>query len=92
VAGNHCHSRRRFLEQAAVAVSATPFVASAYGQPSTLPRRREVATLDAGLDRITRRLKARCITVTVCHCVEIGLPAGVRTWIGRPLRRKERGK
>jgi hypothetical protein len=46
--------------------------------------------MDAGFGFRTRGGQTRGITVTGDHGVPISLPAGIRTWVGRPLRRKER--
>jgi len=53
-----------------------------------LPRRQEVAALDAGFGFRTRGGQTRCITVTGDHSVPASLQARVGTMIGRPLRRQ----
>jgi|SRR6266849_4236949 len=57
-----------------------------------LPWRQEVAPLDAFLGFRKRSCLTPCVSVTGGHRRLIGLPAQIRTWIGRPLRRKERGE
>jgi len=61
----------------------------ASAEQGRLSGRPEVATLDAGLGFLMRDGQTRCITVTPCNRVQIGVPADVRTWIGRPLRRQQ---
>jgi hypothetical protein len=61
----------------------------ASAQQGRLSGRPEVATLDAGIGFLIDDGQTRCVTVTFCHRVQIGVPADVRKWIGRPLRRQQ---